>query len=84
MGRDASGNLIQAPYIFAAVSGALVALFVVELVLFLIVASSMHAINYRWGRKELGGVWFMLAMMISGALTTAIYLYYIFTNWTIP
>jgi len=82
--KDASTNIIQAPYIFASVSGTLVALFVVELVLFLIVVSLMLAINDKWGKKELGGGWFMLAMMISGALTSAIFLYYIISNWTIP
>ena len=84
MSRDASANVIQAPYIFTAVSGTLVALFVVELVLFLIVVSLMLAINDKWGEKELGGGWFMLATMISGALTSAIFLYYLFNNWTIP
>ena len=82
--RDASANVIQASYIFASVSGTLVALFVVELVLFLIVACLMLAINDKWGEKELGRGWFMLAMMISSALTSAIFLYYIITNWTIP
>ena len=82
--RGASANVIQAPYIFAVVSGTFVILLVVELVLFLIVASLMLAINDKWGKKEPEGLLFMLAMVISGALTSAIYFYYLFDNWTIP
>ena len=84
LGRDASANVIQAPYIFAVVSGTFVILLVVELVLFLIVASLMLAINEKWGKKEPAGLLFMLAMVISGALTSSIYFYYLFDNWTVP
>jgi len=81
--RDASANIIQAPYIFAAVSEILVACFVVDFVLLVVILMIMQAINDKWGKKELGGGWFMLAVMISGALTSAIFLYYLFTTWTI-
>ena len=84
LGRGASANVIQAPYIFAVVSGTFVILLVVELVLFLIVASLMLAINDKWGKKEPAGLLFMLAMVISGALTSSIYFYYLFDNWTVP
>ena len=48
------------------------------------VGQTMLAINDKWGKKEPEGLLFMLAMVISGALTSAIYLYYLFDNWTIP
>ena len=82
--RGASANVIQVPYISTVVSGTFVMLLVVELVLFLIVAYLMLAINDKWGKKEPEGLLFMLAMVISGALTSAIYFYYLFDNWTIP
>ena len=81
---DASTKVIQASNIFTIVSGTLVAWFVIEFVLFLIVASLMVAINDKRGKKELGGGWFTLAMMISGALTSAIFFFYLINSWTIP
>ena len=35
-------------------------------------------------KKEPAGLLFMLAMVISGALTSSIYFYYLFDNWTVP
>ena len=61
----------------------LVACFVVDSVLLVVILMIMQAINDKWGKKELGGGWFILAVMISGALTSAIFLYYLFTTWTI-
>ena len=77
----------MAPHTFVPLSGTFVALFVAEIVIFLIVASLITAIKDRTGKKErkgLGRGGAILAGIISYVLFSALFLYYLFATWTIP
>ena len=85
--RDAAANSLMASHTLVPLSGTFVALFVAEIVIFLIVAALMTAIKDMMGKKErkgLGRGGFILASIISSALFSALLLYYLLATWTIP